>query len=59
MVKNNQESHSPNNSENPMDAIIHKTIEGLIAFICLAPFALAFYAAVFVVIAALFAPPQD
>jgi hypothetical protein len=42
-----------------MDQIIHKTIEGLIAFACLAPFAIAFYAAVFTVIAALFAPPKD
>jgi len=42
-----------------MDQIIHKTIEGLIAFVCLAPFAIAFYAAVFTVITALFAPPKD
>ena len=42
-----------------MDAIIHKTIEGLIVFICLAPFAMAFYAVILTVLTALFAPSSQ
>jgi len=42
-----------------MDAIIHKTIEGLITFVCLAPFAITIYVAIIAVLTGLFAPPQE
>jgi hypothetical protein len=42
-----------------MDAIIHKTIEGLIAFACLAPFAITIYVAIIAVVTGIFAPSSQ
>jgi len=42
-----------------MDAIIHKTIEALIAMVCLAPFAITIYTIIIIAVTGLLNPPQD